>query len=153
MKTWSVTFSISFQLLSGRKCQQDRELKVILLFATTRWRQHAGGVKIEGSEICTCHRWKSVKEQSERWRERKKKHHVRVACDIPQKLEHKEPERSSPGSVCGTLTWSSLYTELITVMQRAQFSSNKARERLMETEEEKEKRGTGRFLRTKHDVR
>lgn len=53
---------------------------------------------------------------------------MRVVCDIPQKLEHKEPELSSPGSVCGTLTWSSLYTELITVMQRAQFSSNKARE-------------------------
>lgn len=54
-----------------------------------------------------------------------------------KKVEQKEPGRSPSGSarLVWHLTSSSLYTELITVMQRAQYYSNKARERLTETEE------------------
>lgn len=58
------------------------------------------------------------------------KHRVIKKCDIPQKVEQKEPGPSPDRSawLVWHLTSSSLYTELITVMQRAQYYSNKARE-------------------------
>lgn len=51
-----------------------------------------------------------------------------------KKVEQKEPGRSLRRSarLVWHLTSSSLYTELITVMQRAQYYSNKARERQRE---------------------
>lgn len=77
-----------------------------------------------------------------------KKHRECGKCDIPQKIERTEPGRSPGGSarLVWHLTSSSLYTELLTVMQRAQFYSNKARERerdrerSTETHKEEEKK-------------
>lgn len=70
-----------------------------------------------------------------------KKHRECGKCDIPQKIERTEPGRSPGGSarLVWHLTSSSLYTELLTVMQRAQFYSNKARERERETERDQQR--------------
>lgn len=112
---------------------------VILLFATT-------------TRCLTACRWSlSKKQKVEIWRNKEKtrqkkngqrgcesdrkkedkKHRECVKCDIPQKIEWTEPGRSPGRSArfVWHLTSSSLYTELLTVMQRAQFYSNKARER------------------------
>lgn len=112
---------------------------VILLFATT-------------TRCLTACRWSlSKKQKVEIWRNKEKtrqkkngqrgcesdrkkedkKHRECVKCDIPQKIERTEPGRSPGRSArfVWHLTSSSLYTELLTVMQRAQFYSNKARER------------------------
>lgn len=125
---------------------------VILLFATT-------------TRCLTACRWSlSKKQKAEIWRnkdktrqkkkqrscesDRKKedkKHRECVKCDIPQKIERTEPGRSPGRSArfVWHLTSSSLYTELLTVMQRAQFYSNKARERQREINRRKDKE-TGR---------
>lgn len=66
-----------------------------------------------------------------RKKKREQKHRVIGKCDLPLKVEQKEPGRSPGRSawLVWHLTLSSLYTELITVMQRAQYYSNKAKER------------------------
>lgn len=116
--------------------------------------QHADGVyrrnkKLKSEEIKTKQdrrKNREVVKATERKKE-DKKHRECVKCDIPQKIERTEPGRSPGRSArfVWHLTSSSLYTELLTVMQRAQFYSNKARERDRErsTEEENTKKRGG----------
>lgn len=119
---------------------------VILLFATTT-KCLSMQTEIEGfffffrtkmrTTRTTSTETEGEKKQTERMLKQKKRNRtestmcLEKSVIIPQKVERKEPGRSPGGSarLVWHLTSSSLYTELITVMQRAQYYSNKARER------------------------
>lgn len=111
---------------------------VILLFATTTRRlsmQAEFGQKTRGLksvDFTTMEtKYRRTRERRSKRKKQDEKHHVIGKCDIPRKVQQKEPGRSPGRSarLVWHLTSLSLYTELITVMQRAQYYSNKARER------------------------